>query len=78
MLSKNISTTEQMKKSDYLIEEISLSLGCVKKNIKMAIDSKKRNISPLDGSNVGRSVKDKMTTSFLLRLEFRDQFQNVQ
>jgi hypothetical protein len=58
-----------MKKSDYLNEETSLSLGCVKKNIKMAIDSKNRNISALEGSNVGRSVKDNMTTSFLIRFE---------
>jgi hypothetical protein len=47
-----------MKKSDYLDGETSLSLICVKKNIKMAIDSKNRKISPLEGSNVGRSVKD--------------------
>jgi hypothetical protein len=60
------------------MEEISLSLGCVKKNIKMAIDSKNRNISALEGSNVGRSVKDNMATSFLIRLEFQDRFQNVQ
>jgi hypothetical protein len=58
-----------MKKSDYLNEETSLSLVCVKKNIKMAIDSKNRNISALEGSNVGRSVKDNMTTSFLIRFD---------
>jgi hypothetical protein len=58
-----------MKKSDYLNEETSLSFVCVKKNIKMEIDSKNRNISALEGSNVGRSVKDNMTTSFLIRLD---------
>jgi hypothetical protein len=54
-----------MKKSDYLNEETSLSLVCVKKKINMAIDSKNRKISPLEGSNVGMSVKDK-SDHFLL------------
>ncbi len=67
-----------MKKSDYLYKETSLSLVCVKKNINMVIDSKNRKISPLEGSNVGMSVKDMKTTSFLIRLEFQVRYQNVQ